>query len=148
MATYFDATDSDHKAMLPEPIRDADDLANVAAEAEYDVIEFYTRYGAETTDAVQVGTSDFYVHLYPWESDADDVDTTSYPYFVTDMRRTIADLVRWRFEQRRRELGVTGKSSDTGASRTFTEQFHHDRFPPNWNRRLEKYSGLQQPWSL
>jgi len=37
-SAYFDANDAEHLVYLPEHLREADDLGNVAEAAEYDTI--------------------------------------------------------------------------------------------------------------
>lgn len=147
---YFDMVtpNTTHQKMLPEPIRASDDIVNIAAEAEADVINQYTALGTDVGGAgTAIGSSGYYVLLDGYEEDPDDVDTDLYPNFKTDMARAIAAVVRWRFEQRRREVGLSNESTDV-ASKTYTQRFSDDLWPPGWDRWLRKYDIRPQPWSL
>ena len=147
---YFDTTDDDHKAMLPPGIRDDGDLADVAADAEADVIDHFTegpegnarplRYVAgrdrtELTDADGDGIG-LYVYLMGYAADPASAEQN----LVAAMRRTIAEVIRWRMAQRKKAPLKASESGDAGTFSGFSFRGDSERpFPPNAFRRLRKY---------
>lgn len=108
--------------LLPKELRDHSDIANIAANAEADVIAHYTRQEAHD-DATQLdaGTvAERYVWLRGYEED----DGDALAAFATAMRRAIANVIRWQIARDRKtpnvvfeggEPGTTGKTFRTDA---------------------------------
>lgn len=162
---YFDVTNEDHLALLPSGMRDAPDLELLAAEAEADIVRFYTRrdrdpvavedypnsplsFASFTRTSTEIGTdSGIRVYLLGYAADPDSVDSTTYPNFVTDLRRTIVSVVAWRLQQAKRGLGVVSEMTAGGTSRAFRADADSP-FPPNWDRWLRVYDNREPVWGL
>jgi len=153
---YFDTTDEDHLKFLPDDIRSAsDELANVAAEAEADVIAHYTapaddtdlhtsyysintRTCTELTDANGDG-----IGLYVWLRGYAADPTNAEQNFAAAMRREIAGVIRWRWTQRRKDPLLRFEASGQFKSRTFTTDSENP-FPPGFGRWLAPYDTRRQ----
>ena len=144
---YFDTTEATHLVMLPEGIRADSDLANVAAEAEADVIAHFTegregnsdpvkylmsRDRTELTDGSGNGIG-LYVYLMGYEADPADAEQN----LVAAMRRTIAQVIRWRIQQREKNALRASESGDAGTFSGFSFRGDAERpFPPGAFRWL------------
>lgn len=119
---YFDVADDDHKALLPDSIRGGAELENVAADAEADVIAAFTDTcpSASSLDCVQLLDADgdgigLYVCLKGYTTDPAEAEQN----LAAAMRRSIAEVIRWKWPQRNREPSLSAESTDMGKSRTF-----------------------------
>ncbi len=151
MATYFDAKNDNHLKLLPPSLRKAEDVADLATIVEADVIAVYTDpfnnedFTLRETIRSSEEQGDFeFVHLAGYKLDADDVDTD--PGLLLALRRTIAEVIRWRAAQWKREMGVASESDDRGKNRTYTLDAHSTNFPPGWDRWLDKFDTREPPW--
>lgn len=171
MATYFDHTVQAHKNLLPSDIRTDAELSNVAAIAEADVINEFTRapgYTNYTSDeellrdgivSTEVVGEDITaegapsgaivptvkVYLRGYKVDADDPATD--PNLKLALRRTIAEVIRWRFGQWRREQAVASASDGNSKSRSFRDG-SDSSFPPDWDRWLKPFKSEEPLWSF
>lgn len=152
MAAYFDTTDNADLAMLPKILRTAEELADVAAESEADVILQYTEpQAADSEDFTlrenlrfNVQTGDFeFVYLAGFTEDAADPDVD--PGLKKAMKRTVAAVIHWRLNQWKREPGVISESDDRGKSRTYSDQIDSP-FPPGWDRWLAPFDTREPAW--
>lgn len=133
MATYFLPADATHKKLLPEAYRDVNELADVAAQAEADVIRRYTgrEYVAEAT---ALGTTpERYVYL-----DGYKVDSAAAPSHLAEaLRYTIALVIGWRIAQLKKNPIIDIQFAG-GTSNNFRPDAA-DPFPPRWHWRLTEY---------
>ena len=137
---YFDVTDTEHLKLLPIDMREASDIANVAAEAEADVIGRYTEEGGsadrictelEDGSGNGIGIS-VYLNGYsltPAEAESN---------FAADLRREIAGVIRWRLKQREKDPLIASESSGEFKGRTFRDDAEQP-FPPGFGRWLRNY---------
>jgi len=156
VATYFDSTGND-KLLLVPAVRTNADLANVAAEAEKDVIEHYSdrshyfwytaRYGApiEGTPELVNANLGLYVYLRGYKVDANDaaVDTS----LKDALKREIASVIEWRIKQRDVNLLTTSEADGSGES----VQLRPDAnavFPPGFGRRLRRFDIREPVWGM
>lgn len=165
MAPYFDPNDVSHLALLPAELREAQDLADVAADAEADVVNHYTRrapdlrYTAQQpialdgqpvvlllTDrtATQVGVG-LYVFLEGYQEDADHASVD--PDLKTDLRRAIAEVIKWRLRRWSQDLAVQSEGNRDGMSRTYRDAVD-DPFPRGWDRWLRKHDSREPAWAI
>lgn len=170
MATYFDPTDSTHLALLPVGMRQDSDLATIAAQVEADVIGFFTKQGPYinftnlerflengivTTEVVGEDVTatgspsnaivpHLYVYLKGYKADANDANVD--PNLKAALRRTIAEVIRWRMTQWKRELGV--QQAGKGKDRTMFSPDAYDPFPQGWDRWLIQFRADDPLWSF
>jgi hypothetical protein len=151
MATYYDYTDADDLKLLPVTMRTAEELQEVSAIAEADAIAYYTEgapnedYTLRTVERAATQTGDYeYVYLVGYEEDADDADTG----LALALKRAIAEVIRWRLTQWKREMGIASESDDRGRSKTYTLDAHTTNFPPAWNRWLEPFDSREDAWGV
>lgn len=140
--SYFrtDVTGDNDLALLPPELRDSPDMANVAASAETDVLERYTRFTAHPSGCAVVvdeGTSmQRYVYLRGYACDPMDAAEP----FAAAFRREIANVIRWRLARANKKPNVTSESATstrtTRVYRTDAEQ----SFPPDFGRVLALYA--------
>lgn len=134
MATpYFDVTVPAHLLLLPEAIRAASELPEVAEQAEADVLGAHSgTYCYE--DAVELSDdSGVYVYLRGYAEDAADAPAR----LVAALRAEIADVIRWRLARSRRDPNVDSESAGE-RSTTYREDAEH-AFPPDFGRRLRPF---------
>ena len=135
---YFDPTSDTDKALLTYDEREAAELALVADLAEKSIVNFYTE---------KVGRSRFRVMLNGYKSNPSDVDSSTYPTFVEDMRLTVASVISWLLAQRQRDPDIVSEFDPGARSRTYrADRLSH--FPPNWDFWLRKYDIRGVTWSL
>lgn len=164
-AEYFDASSgSSDLELLPEAMRSMPEIELWAEEVEQDILDYFTRRapGSELSEpvtsvtgagldrpATQIGDSAYYVFLRGYEELAADVDTTEYPNFKADMKRTIAKVLRWRLRQQKVNPLVESEADggERGKSRTYHEDARAE-FPPGWDKRLRKYDTREPNWML
>lgn len=165
MTTYFDSNDVAHLALLPPEMREAQDLADVAAEAEADVINVFTkrtpdlRYtalqpavgdGAPTVllysdrQATMIGDQ-LYVFLHGYQEDADHASVD--PDFKVAMRRAIAEVIKWRLRRWSQDLAVQSEGNRDGMSRSWRDSAE-DPFPKGWSRWLREYDTREPVWVM
>lgn len=154
MATYFDSTAPADKNLLRPGSRTNTDLANVAAEAEKDVIEHYTRAGRSavyTSRAVwQDGspvlvnaTLGLYVFLAGYREDAADAAVDA--DLKDALRREIAGVIDWRIMQRDVNTLAMSESDGTGKSVSLRGDANAV-FPPGFGRRLRNFDLREPTW--
>jgi len=149
---YFDATNQEHLKLLPEGIRTDGDLANIAADAEADVIGHYTERGGavpsvadppiltareryQLTDAQGNGIG-VYVYLKGYDPDPAQAEQN----LVTAMRRAIAAVIRWRRAQRDKDPLHASEAGDAGTFSGFSyRKDAENTFPPGFSRYLRHY---------
>ena len=138
---YYDATSAEHKKLLPTDLREASDLANVAAEAEADVIQHFISEDppASSLDYVELQDDDGYgigryVCLRGYATDPAEAET----FLQTNMRREIAGVIRWRLKQREKDPLIASESSGEFKGRTFRSDAEQP-FPPGFGRWLRNY---------
>ena len=144
MASYFNATNTAHLALLTRSVRAHQDLATEAAKAERDVIMFYTLRQAP----YEMYTSQFtlsrgypkgngvYVCLEGFDPDADVVDDEE---LVVALRDTIADVLAWRLTKYAESPLLGSVSTAVGSSKTFLENATADFPPRDWCWRLQRW---------
>jgi hypothetical protein len=171
MATYFDATSPTDQALLPKAIRASEELANVAALAEADVIAQYTRSvpylnftsreeylrdGIVSTEVVGEDISNqsapsnaivprLMVFLRGYKVDS--ADALVDPGLKLAMKRTVAEVTRWRLAQWHKEILISSSSDSIGKSRQYADNAG-DAFPPDWNRWLQPYESEEPLWAF
>lgn len=162
MATYFIVAND--KTLLPPDIRTDPELANVAPLAEADVIGMFTeappylnytaRAGqladgivSQEVQGVDISASvtgpQLRVYLRGYAVDAAQADTN----LAAAMKRTIAEVIRWRMNQWKREQGLSSSSDSVGKNRAYLENFQ-DAFPPEWDRWLRPFRSDEVCWGL
>jgi hypothetical protein len=155
MASYFDWTADADKAFLPPEYRDASELQNVAAIAEADVIEFFTEYTGDTAykvvstvrEQTDIADSDYMtVFLRGYEEDADDADVD--PGLKRAMKKTIAEVIRWRMDKWKESAGLESETDDRGTTRTMMTEFLRGAFPPGWKRWLRPFDSSERAWGV
>ena len=128
---YFDASDNAHKALLPTDLRGRSDLADLAAVAEADVLDAFTRYDEAAEADV--------VDLRGYDSDPEGAEAS----LASTLRRTIANVIRWRAALWDREPAA---SMEVRGSRTKSYKGSSDSdFPPNWRRPLRRFETGRSP---
>lgn len=145
MTTYFDSTNTAHLLLIVHSVRAHKDIATVAEQSEYDVIEHFTRHYPAAVDYVNnfyVGQgyhkgNGVYVALEGFNPDADAVDA-AYADLVTALRYTIADVINWRLSKYGESPLLESISTAQGVGKTFREEMKQD-FPPDWARRLKRH---------
>jgi hypothetical protein len=165
MTTYFDPNDVTHLALLPPEFREAQDLVDVAAEAEADVINRYTqrapdlRYTAQFPavgegDPVVVLLTDrqatlvgdgLYVFLHGYQEDADHASVD--PDLKVDLRRAVVELIKWRCRSWSRDPAVQSEGNRDGMSRAYRDSAD-EPFPKGWDRWLRKHDTREPAWVL
>jgi len=138
---YFDPTNEEHLKLLPTDMREASDLTNVAAEAEADVIQYFTSEDPPTSslDYVELQDDDGYgigryVCLRGYATDPTEAET----FLQTAMRREIAGVIRWRLKQREKDPLIASESSGEFKGRTFRNDAEQP-FPPGFGRWLRPF---------
>lgn len=143
MTAFFVVTDTACAALITRVVRDHDDIASVAADAEADVIGHYTRQypSAEYVNQFYVGAgynkgNDVYVALRGFNPDAD---------LVTDLelkralQRTIAEVINWRLVRYGENPLLSSVSTAIGVSKSYRADAS-SMFPPTlWSRRLKEW---------
>lgn len=165
MTAYFDPNDVAHLALLPAELREAQDLADVAADAEADVINVYTRRAADlrytaqlpaigdgaptvllysNRTATKIGV-DLYVFLEGFQEDADAATVDA--DFKVAMRRAIAEVIKWRLRRWSQDLAVQSEGNRDGMSRSYRDSAE-DPFPKGWSRWLREYDTREPVWVM
>lgn len=157
MATYFDTQEQADQNLLPPEFRGAADLANVAVEAEKDVIEQYTDrahawwYTARvmineggTPESVNANLS-MYVFLRGYKADA--AHAAVDPDLKDALKRTIAAVIAWRLRQRNADPLVASQSSADGKSTTWRDSAVF-LFPRGFDRRLRRFDLREPVWGM
>lgn len=164
MTAYFEtATTSTDLLLLPDTLRAHRDLATVAAQAEADVIEQFTRrspvrfsdlrygFSATVTDA-DAGTpydlgngQAVYIDTYDPDASAATVDAG----MKRALKATIADVIAWRLKK----IGEAGDilssvGGNAGASKQFRDHFA-SAFPPGrWTFRMKRWDIRPELYSV
>jgi hypothetical protein len=152
MATYFVVADD--KPLLRPANRTNADLANVAADAEKDVIGAYTDRAHYTLYTARVGSSEgtpefvnealsLYVFLRGYKVDAADALTD--PDLKDALKREIAGVIDWRLMQRDVNTLTTSESDGAGKSVSLRPGAE-GVFPPGFGRRLRPYDIREVCW--
>ena len=172
MASYFDPKNElADRNLLPPNVRGHSELETVAALAEADVIAHYTRApgylnftakeaqlqdGIVSTEVVGEDVTNptpgagavvpqLRVYLRGFKADASHANVD--PNLKLALRRTIAEVTRWRLHQWNREQGLSGSSDTVGKSRTYMANAH-DPFPPGWQRWLVPFESDEPLWGF
>ena len=139
LMAYFDPTSDADRALLTNVISQnpPSNLDKFAEKAERAVVTYYTvRNGGR-----------FEVCLDGYKRNPDDVDSTRYPDFVADMRRTVAEVIVWLLAQAKKNPDTVSEFDPGGRSETLrSDRLSH--FPPNWDFWLRKYDRRPVTWSL
>ena len=115
---YFDLTTNGN--MLPQAVRDQDGVEIMVAEAEYDIIDHYTKVRGDLSNTplhqntrTVTGSTSLYtdtekaqVYLQWYKVDPDELTTEDELAFKLAMQKAIVALVKLRTEQKSREPGV------------------------------------------
>jgi hypothetical protein len=135
---YFRASGSPNDlTMLPLSQRDHEDLANIATNAEADVIRHFTK-AREHEDALVLDSglpTERYVWIRGYQVDPNDADVTD--GFRDAMRRTIANVIRWRIPRNAKPANVVAESGDKR-----TKDYRPDaesEFPPGFAAPLSPF---------
>ena len=118
MANYFDLTNN--ASLLKPGTRELGNIEQLVSNAEFDIIDYYTKMVPDRVGTplqgvtrVQVGLENLAiavgqpkVYLAFYKADADDLSTTNELIFKTSMQRAIAALVELRATEADREPGV------------------------------------------
>ena len=138
-ARYFDTTNPAHLALLPQAIRAHEELADVAAVAEDEVIEYFSLPAAVAPSGAVVrdrGTAvERHVCLRGYAIDA----ALAQAALAAALRREIAGVVRWRLAQRARKPLLT---SETAGDPMTVKNYRDDaesRWPPGFGAGLRCY---------
>jgi hypothetical protein len=144
VASFFDATNTAHTALIVRSVRTHTDLVTEAAKAERDVIAFYTM----RQNPIESYTTYFYTsRAYPkgdgvfvcltgFDPDADAVTDTD---LVAELRQTIADVIGWRLSKYGESPLLSSVSTAKGPAKAFHE-YANAEFPPrDWNWRLSRW---------
>ena len=157
MATYFDSTAQADKNLLPPEFRAATDLANVAADAEKDVIEQYAARSHYSWYTARVNVNEggapelvntnlgIYVFLRGYKADAAHVDVD--PDLKDALKRTVADVITWRLRQHNADPLVASQSSVDGKSTTWRDSAVY-LFPRGFDRRLRRFDLRELCWGM
>ena len=152
MASYFDASQETHLALIPEPLRKVEDLDLIAEIAEAEVINKYTGpVPADfplTVQTIPYGGAKIddhrYVYLRGFTTDADDADVGA--DLKVALRRTIVRVfVRlsrtWDKDDR---FASEGNSQNSRTYRPTADS----RFPRGWDSLLIPFDTRPRPYSL
>lgn len=149
MTAFFDP--SADAALVRMEFRDSPELATVAASAEYDVIDFYTKTGRDMrwtagrtllptfVESVDVNLGPFevapnmFVMLRQFNVDPTVCDAV----LAGALRRTIAGVIDWRMQQMSYDPLLTNKSA--GDKHATMRANANEPYPRNWNRLLDKF---------
>jgi len=151
--SYFDIDNEAHIGLLPETMRGVDDIANVAARTERDVISMYTMRASPNTNPMIGLIGDPFINqdlglvifLIGYRQEANNPNTD--PDLLAALTDTIADVIEWRLRRRLKDPMVSAQSDDSGKSTTYREDARHD-FPLDWDWRLEPFDARPPMWSL
>lgn len=153
MATYFDPTNAEDLKLLPVALRDQQDLADIAARVEAEVIAEYevSTYDAPSGVAVDTASSldpaavkvaDYrYVCLRGYAVDSAAADAG----LKEALRKEIAELLRRRLWQSRREDGVRF-AIDSDRQRQY-KPGAEDRIPESFGFWLRNYDVRPVNWA-
>jgi len=122
VATYFDSTDADDKALLHASIRAHAELANVAALVEEEVLRHYTL--GDTASGREV-------YLQGYTADADAADAA----LRESLRRTVGEVTSHRLRHYDKEPGLV-RESRGGRSKQWSAKGVDPNWPDGWTRRL------------
>lgn len=168
MTAYFDVTNVDHLATIPNQLRGDPDLPAIAGSAERDVINYYKfsmktqptfahwyRLGSGVpnglfdpaavpeTDAVLIDeTNRVYVGLRGYNLDASLADAG----LAEALRYAIARVIRWRVAQWRRTPGFLQRGGG-GLQETYTQD-SEDLLQTGFQRGLEIYDVRPRVWTI
>lgn len=155
-ATYFKPADPAHLALLPDKLRTATGLADVATEAERMAIDAFTAPAPEVlytarlirnrqaTVVATVDGTDILVYLRGYAVDADAAD----PNLRLALRRAIANVIRWRLAQNRVDPIVASESSADGSKTVTYRNDAQDGLPEGWDDPLGPYDTREPPWGF
>lgn len=161
MSRYFDPTDPTHLALLPKGLREDEDLVNIAAVVEDDIIDAFTRLTPDCTlrysnpstlpsewnlaYGLEVGTvTERWVWLKGYNPDA----AQAIASFATAMRREVANTIRWRHARDNKKPNVESESAgDPATTKTYRADAEH-RFPPDFGRALEPFKIGATVWAI
>lgn len=163
VTTYFQVTSAACLLMLPPSIRTSVDLAWLAAEAEHDVIRMFTKpvnrvtylnYPAPAQLPVALRLTSVFTDL----GNGNGVFLTGYtvdpaqctdPNLIADIRRTVADVIRWRYPQNQRDVQVKQRSAPSGTSMSGSTTWEsYDPLPPAWDQWLKLYDTRENAWGI
>jgi len=163
VTTYFQVTNAACLAMLPPDLRTSVDLAFLATEAEFDVLSFYTKpinrvtylnYPAPAQLPVALRLTSVFTDLgngngvFLLNYTIDPTQCTD-PGLVTAIRRTVAEVIRWRYPQLKRDVQVKQRSAPSGTSVSgSTTWIDFDQLPPGWNRWLRLWDTRENAWGV
>lgn len=166
MATYFVVADD--KLLLPPAARTNADLANVAADAEKDVIGHYTARAHYTWFTARLGFAPYfahtglvrssegtpelvneslslYVYLRGYKKDA--ADAAVDPDLKDALKREIAGVIAWRINQRDVNLLTSSEADGHGKSVSLRPDANAV-FPPGFGRRLQPFDIREPVWGI
>lgn len=163
MSIYFSESNPEHLALLPPALRTDQRLAGLVDMAEADLISHYTvraraagyrevddfkpgplYVAGPLAEAVDIGAGLYvclrgYHHTNAAQAEAN---------FARAMRRAVAEVVRWRASQWRKEPLTVSQSGADGTNNTsFREDAEH-AFPPSVERWLSPYDLRPVVWGL
>lgn len=155
MATYFDSTGTD-KLLLRPASRSNTDLANIAAEAEKDVIGHYRGRMPDSLYTARIGSSGvapelvnetlgLYVFLAGYKVDAADAATDV--DLKAALKREIASVIDWRLMQRDVNTLTTSESDGAGKSVSLRPDAA-GVFPPGFGRWLRDFDLREPVWGI
>lgn len=163
MSGYFDASQaSDDLKLLPTHLRRDENLETLAAQVEAEIVAHYTTStfdapayawqavdgwdGAVLVDGPGAGavklTDYLYVRLRGYAPDG----TLAEAYFKEAMRREMADVLRWRLTQAKRNPAIASES-DGDKSVTYVEDAA-ETFPASFPLYLRPFVVVDGSWSL
>lgn len=155
MANYFVvASDT---GLLPPAIRTNADLANVAAEAEKDVIEHYTDRVRPTWYTARVNTVSenvgelvnsslgLYVYLRGYKKDANDAAVDA--DLKDALKREIAGVIAWRLAKRDVNTLTLSEADGSGKSLSLHQSVMSD-FPPGFGKKLRRFDTREPAWGM
>lgn len=149
-SAFFDVTVAGHLAILPEQLQDFDDIADLADDAESELLNLYTAAlgnpgsgnGYELLDAAGDGIG-LYIYLIGYDPFTTDAEQNLADAII----RTVAKVMRWVFSQNKRDPALKSEFSSQGGSQTYRID-HEAPLPPNTIRRLKNFSSKPATWAL
>jgi len=152
MATYFDSADANDTALVHPSVRTHAELANVASQVEYEVIQVYTfkvnraasMYSLQASGIQSSATEkpyfypseDYVVYLNGFKPDAGDANVSA--LLKDALRRTIADVVSHRLFNID-SAGGNVIEEQRGRRRIKYAEGKDAEWPENWDRRLTTF---------
>lgn len=147
MARYFRYA-ADDLALLPSSIAERDDLEQLAADAEDDILDLYTRPDQDPGQLAVVLDAGAVVERYVWLKGYAVDPNSAHPAFAAAFRREIAAAIRWRAGYVDKKANLSYESAgDPNTAKTYRADAER-RLPPDFGRALRSYAIGRTHWVL